>query len=124
MRVRHRVVGKHRALAKRPVVVTLGAVAALTLAGAVAVVVSSSAPSTQASTVSQTSGIRTGSIVRANVGATPAPQGEQTLASHAAVAPRAAAQAAGSSAPTSTVQGIDVASFQHPGGGCHQLERR
>jgi len=118
MRVTHRVPGKHRALAKRPVVVTLGAVAALTLAGAVAVVVSSSAPSTQASTVSQTSAIRTGSIVRSNVGATHSPQLEQMLAGHPGVAPRAAAQAAGSSAATAstTVQGIDVASFQHPGG--------
>ncbi|HUC25119.1 MAG TPA: GH25 family lysozyme [Streptosporangiaceae bacterium] len=117
MRVRHRVVGKHRALAKRPVVVTLGAVAALTLAGAVTVVVSSSAPSTQASTVSQTSAIRTGSVVRFNVGATHSPQVEQMLAGHAAVAPRAAAaQAAGSSAAASTVQGIDVSSAQHSGG--------
>jgi len=117
MRVTHRVVGKHRALAKRPVVVTLGAVVALTLAGAVAVVISSSAPSTQASTVSQTSAIRTGSIVRSNVGATHSPQVEQVLAGHPGIAPRASAQAAGSSAaPASTVQGIDVASFQHPNG--------
>ena len=116
MRVTHRVVGKHRALAKRPVVVTLSAVVALTLAGAVAVVISSSAPSTQASTVSQTSAIRTGSVVRSNVSATHSPQVEQMLAGHPAVAPRVAAQAAGSSTAASTVQGIDVASFDHPGG--------
>jgi GH25 family lysozyme M1 (1,4-beta-N-acetylmuramidase) len=113
----HRVVGKHRAVYKRPLIVTLCAAVALTLAGALATVVSSSAPPIQASTPGQTGIIRTGSIVRSNVGATHSPQLEHMLAGRAAQAPKASTiRPAALSAAASTVQGIDVASFQHPGG--------
>jgi len=102
-------------------VAALGAVVALTLAGAVGVAVGSPARSSQrtasqARSASRTGVIKTGSIVRSNVGATHSPQLEQMLAGHPGIAPRASARAASSAAPTSTVQGIDVASFQHPDG--------
>ena len=54
-------------------------------------------------------------MVRFNVAATHSPQLDRLLAGHAAVAPRAS-RPASLSAAASTVQGIDVASGQHPKG--------
>jgi len=115
MRIKRRVTGKHRLVTKHRVFAALGIAVTLTLAGASAAFIASPATVSQAGTVSQTGVIKTGSIVRSNVGATHSPQLEQMLAGHPGIAPRASAQAAGSSAAAaSTVQGIDVASFQHP----------
>jgi GH25 family lysozyme M1 (1,4-beta-N-acetylmuramidase) len=115
MSVMHRVHHRYRLFAG------LGAVVTLTLAGAVGVAVGSPARSgqtstaSQASTVSQTGVIKTGSIVRFNVGNTHSPQVEQMLASHPGVSPKASARpAALSAAASTTVQGIDVSSAQHP----------
>src|SRR5262249_5224785 len=67
--------------------------------------------------VSQSGHIRTGSVSRFNVGATHSPALERLLASHTAVATRASTvRPASLPAAASTLQGIDVASFQHPGG--------
>jgi len=115
MRVVHRVVGKHRAVAKRPALAALSAVVVLTVGGAIGAAIGSPATPTRAQTVagSQSDVVRTGSIVRFNVGATHSPQLEQMLAGHAAAAPRAAVRPAGLTAAASTVQGIDVSSAQH-----------
>jgi GH25 family lysozyme M1 (1,4-beta-N-acetylmuramidase) len=118
MRVMHGGVATHRVL------VALGGVVALTLAGAVGVAIGSPASGTQASAasstqtraVSQAGIIKTGSVVRFNVGATHSPQVEHMLAGHAAVAPSARVRPAGLSTAASTVQGIDVSSAEHPGG--------
>ena len=114
---KRQVVAKHRVVAKRSVIAGVSTAVALTLAGGLAAAIGSPARSTQASTVSQTSTIRTGSIDRFNVGATHSPQLEHMLAGGAAVAPKAATiRPAGLATAASTVQGIDVASFQHSGG--------
>jgi GH25 family lysozyme M1 (1,4-beta-N-acetylmuramidase) len=116
MNVMQRLRARHRSVA------VLGAAAALTLAGAIGVAVGSPAGSTQASaasearTVSQTGVIKTGSIVRFNVGATHSPQLDKLLAGHAAAAPKASVRSDSLSAGASSVQGIDVSSAQHPDG--------
>jgi GH25 family lysozyme M1 (1,4-beta-N-acetylmuramidase) len=116
MNVMQRVRARHRAVA------VLGAVAALTLAGAVGVAIGSPAGSartsavSQARTVSETGIIKTGSIVRFNVGAAHSPQLNQLLAGHAAAAPKASVRSASLPAAASNVQGIDVSSAQHPDG--------
>jgi len=67
--------------------------------------------------VSQSSHIKTGKVSRFNVGATHSPTLERLLASHTALATRASTvRPASLPAAASTLQGIDVASFQHPGG--------
>src|SRR5215469_1908492 len=71
-----------------------------------------------AGTISAPNGtVRTGHIVRFNVGNTHSPQTER-LMNRPAIAPRAAERVrpAGLPSSASTVQGIDVASFQHPNG--------
>jgi GH25 family lysozyme M1 (1,4-beta-N-acetylmuramidase) len=116
MRVKRRVVGKHRLVTKQRVFATLGIAVALTLAGASAAFIASPATVSQARTVSQTGIVKTGSIVRFNVAATHSPQLDQLLAGHAAAAPKASVRSGSASAAASTVQGIDVSSYQHPDG--------
>jgi GH25 family lysozyme M1 (1,4-beta-N-acetylmuramidase) len=79
----------------------------------------------RASAASTRASVRTGSVLRSNVGAAHSSKVEHALAGVAAVAPgraapraaNATANAAASSAATaSTIQGIDVASGQHPNG--------
>gem|GEM_PF-1067492 len=72
---------------------------------------------TAGTTSAQTAADRSGHIVRFNVGNTHSPQVER-LMNRPAVAPRAAARLrpAGLASSASTVEGIDVASFQHPNG--------
>lgn len=80
--------------------------------------VGADAVATTAGTVSaQTATGRSGHIVRFNVGNTHSPQVERMM-NRPAVAPRAAARLrpAGLASSASTVEGIDVASFQHPNG--------
>ena len=60
--------------------------------------------------------VRTGSVVRFNVGATHSPELERQLAGHAATPSAAGARPADLPAAASALQGIDVASFQHPDG--------
>jgi len=91
---------------------TLGALATTAATGA-------SASTSKASRASgrETGASRGGHIVRFNEDATHSPQLERLLAGHA-VAPSAAARArpSGLAASASTVQGIDVASIEHPSG--------
>lgn len=72
---------------------------------------------TAGTTSARTGTVRTGDIVRFNVGNTHSPQVER-LMNRPAIAPRAAARVrpAGLASSASTVEGIDVASFQHPNG--------
>ena len=111
-----RVVGKHRLVTKRRVLAGVGAAVAFTLAGAAGATLSSPVTPSQAGTVSQPGTIRTGSIVRSNVGATHSLRVERMLAGHAAVAPKSSVRPAALAAAGSTVQGIDVSSHQHPSG--------
>jgi GH25 family lysozyme M1 (1,4-beta-N-acetylmuramidase) len=100
----------HRALAAAATV----AVGITLLAASVA---SASQPSANKSAANQSSHIRTGSVVRFNVGEPHSPALEHLLSAHAATAPRATTvRPASLPAAASTLQGIDVASFQHPGG--------
>jgi GH25 family lysozyme M1 (1,4-beta-N-acetylmuramidase) len=118
MRVKHRVVGKHRVVVtKRRVIAALGTVVTLTLGGASAAFIASPATVSQAGTTAASPAgvIRTGSIVRFNVGATHSPQLERMLAGHPGVAPKAASvRQAGVATTASAVEGIDVSSAQHP----------
>jgi GH25 family lysozyme M1 (1,4-beta-N-acetylmuramidase) len=100
----------HRALAA-------AATVAVGITVLVATVASASQPNANKPASSQSGPIRTGSVSRFNVGAAHSPTLEKLLSAHAAVAPRTATvQPASLPATASTLQGIDVASFQHPGG--------
>ncbi len=95
----------------------VGAAIALVLSGASGAAIGSEATaSSHSAAISQPSTVKTGSIVRFNVGATHSPQLEHLLAGRPGVSPRAASRPGGLSSAASTVQGIDVASVQHPGG--------
>jgi GH25 family lysozyme M1 (1,4-beta-N-acetylmuramidase) len=100
----------HRALAA-------AATVAVGITVLVATMASASQPNANKPASSQSGPIRTGSVSRFNVGAAHSPTLEKLLSAHVAVAPRAATvQPASLPASASTLQGIDVASFQHPGG--------
>src|SRR5258708_24328333 len=100
----------HRALAAAATVAVGITVLAATMASA-------SQPNANKPASSPSGPIRTGSVSRFNVGAAHSPTLEKLLSAHAAVAPRAATvRPASLPATASTLQGIDVASFQHPGG--------
>ena len=81
-------------------------------AGADALAASAGAASKQTSTSSSSH------IVRFNESKTHSPKLEQQLSARPAISPRSAAQVRPAALPStaSTVQGIDVASFQHPNG--------
>jgi GH25 family lysozyme M1 (1,4-beta-N-acetylmuramidase) len=114
---RHAAPGPNRTPAVlRTLIAIVTGVAALALLGALGG--TGSSPARAASTPA---GVRTGSVVRFNVGAAHSPRLEHALAGTPAVAPgRAAprsAQALASPAVTkSAIQGIDVSSGQHPSG--------
>src|SRR5215469_3274168 len=114
----HPVASMHQAVVKHRVLAVLGTVIALTLAGVVGAAITSPGGPTHAHTLAATGStvVRTGSIVRSNVAAAHSPQLDQVLSGKAAVAPKAGVRAAALPAAASTVQGIDVSSFQHPGG--------
>jgi len=97
------------------------AAAAVGITLLVAAVASASQPSTKSTSsqpgASGSTNIKTGSVSRFNVGAAHSPTLEKLLSGHAVAAPRAATvRPASLPAAASTLQGIDVASFQHPGG--------
>ena len=97
--------------------VLTSAAAALTVAllGSYAAI---DAVAASAGTAGADAGTSHGHISRFNVSKTHSPRLEQQLAARPAIAPKAAAQArpAGLPSVASTVEGIDVASFQHPNG--------
>src|SRR5215472_16554668 len=103
----------HRALAAA----ATAAVGITVLAAAVASASQPNANKSASGGASQSSHIRTGAVSRFNVGAAHSPKLEHLLSADAATAPRAATvNPASLPAAASTLQGIDVASFQHPGG--------
>jgi GH25 family lysozyme M1 (1,4-beta-N-acetylmuramidase) len=100
----------------RRLTAALTAVAAVGLLGVVG-----GAGATPARAASAPAVVRTGSVVRFNVGATHSPQVEHSLAGTPAVlpghaAPRSASAGASPAVTASSVQGIDVSSGQHPNG--------
>ena len=100
----------------RRLVAAVTAIAAIGLLGAVG-----GADSAPAHAASAPPTVRTGPVVRFNVGAAHSPRVEHALAGTPAVppghaAPRSAHASASTAVTPSTVQGIDVSSGQHPNG--------
>jgi GH25 family lysozyme M1 (1,4-beta-N-acetylmuramidase) len=100
----------HRTLA------VVAAAVSITLLGATGAATASQASASHPGVQPGASVIRTGSVVRFNVGATHSPATERLLAGRAAVAARATARPAGLTAAASLLQGLDVSSGQHPNG--------